>query len=431
MDMDIQANQSTFKSYLAFFFGQHISLLGSSVVQFVIVWWITLETGSAWYLALASIAGFAPMILLTPFAGVWVDRYSRKLVIALFDFAQALSTVVLIFLFWYGIISIWLILSILIFRSCCQAFHQPAAGAIVPLMVPRNRLSRINGLEFVLNGVMTLLGPVIAALLLAFWSIDSILWIDPATFVIALIPLLLIVIPSVRIEQEKTSFKNEFIGGLSFIRAARGLVPLIFMATALNFLLTPMSTLLPYFVKFVHYGGATELAFVMASIQAGMFCGGILMTLAREIKRKMMVSAIFIFTCFVAYGIVAFSPVGLFVFLGACFFVMGFAIAPANVLFRTIIQTSVPANMLGRVNSVVSSLASMASPFGMAISGVVVGLTGTTNLFVGCAAVGAIVLLGAWFFTDLRHVENLEATMLSNVRAEVDAGHSNLPTEES
>lgn len=108
---------------------------------------------------------------------------------------------------------------------------------------------------------------------------------------------------------------------------------------------------------------------------------------------------------------------------------MGFAIAPANVLFRTILQTSVPANMLGRVNSVVSSLASMASPFGMAISGVVVGLTGTTNLFVGCAAVGAIVLLGAWFFTDLRHVENLEAKMLSNVQAQVDAGHSNLPTE--
>jgi MFS transporter, DHA3 family, macrolide efflux protein len=429
--MDDQANQSTFKSYLAFFFGQHISLLGSSVVQFVIVWWITLETGSAWYLALASIAGFAPMILLTPFAGVWVDRYSRKLVIATFDFAQALSTILLIFLFSYGIISIWFILAILIFRSCCQAFHQPAVGAIVPLMVPRDKLSRINGLEFVLNGIMTLLGPVIAALLLAFWGIDNVLWIDPATFVVAVIPLLLIAIPSVRMEQEKTSFKKDFVGGLSFIKGARGLVPLIFMATALNFLLTPMSTLLPYFVKFVHHGDATDLALVMAAIQAGMFCGGILMTLAREIKRKMMASAVFIFICFVAYGLVAFSPIGLFVFLGTCFFVMGFAIAPANVLFRTILQTSVPANILGRVNSVVSSLASMASPFGMAISGVVVGLTGTSNLFVSCATVGAIVLLGAWFFTDLRHVENLEAKMLSSVQAEVDTGHSNLPTEKS
>ena len=398
-------DQSTFRSYMTFFSGQQISLLGSSIAQFVVIWWITLETKSAWYLALASFVGFTPMILLTPFAGVLVDRWSRKLVIATVDFAQALSTVLLIFLFWLNIISIWPILLILVFRSCCQAFHAPAVGAIVPLMVPRDKLSRINGLEFLLNGMMTLIGPVIAALLLSFWNIDKILWVDPVTFVVAVIPLLLIRIPSVRMGREKSSYKSDLVEGIHFIGSSRGLVPLIFLATALNFLFMPLATLLPYFVSVDHYGVATDFALVTALTQAGMFAGGVLMIIWKKIDRKMLVMTGFLFLCFLTYGLTAFTPLGLFLFMGACLFIMNFSTVPVNVLIRTILQTIVPPEMQGRVNSVVMSLASAASPLGMIISGVIVTYTGTVNLFLGCAAAGIIVLLISWFFTDMKNIE--------------------------
>lgn len=97
--MEARADPLTFRNYLFFFAGQQVSLLGSSVVQFVVIWWITLETQSAAYLSIAALAGLAPMVVLMPLAGVLVDRWSRKLVIVVFDFLQALTTVVLIFLF--------------------------------------------------------------------------------------------------------------------------------------------------------------------------------------------------------------------------------------------------------------------------------------------------------------------------------------------
>lgn len=126
--------------------------MGSSIASFMVIWWITLETQSAIYLSVASLLGFAPIVILSPFAGVFVDRWSRRALIGVVDFLQALTTVVLIFLFWLDIISIWQVLTLLALSGVFQAFHNPAVSAIVPLMVPREKLSRMNGLSFLLRG---------------------------------------------------------------------------------------------------------------------------------------------------------------------------------------------------------------------------------------------------------------------------------------
>ena len=403
--METQADHRSFRNYMSFFAGQQVSLLGSSVAQFVVIWWITIQTQSTWYLALAMIAGFAPMIALTPVAGVYVDRSSRKMVIGVVDFLQALSTVFLILLFWSGIASIWTILLLLAFRSACQAFHLPAVQAIIPLMVPRDKLSRLNGLSYLLNGVMTFIGPIVAAVLLTFLAIDQILWVDPATFIIALIPLLLMRIPSVKTEHEKSSFKKAFVEGLSFIRKTRGMMPVIAMATVLNFLIMPLATLLPYYIKYDHLGGAAELAIVMAASQAGMFIGGAVMLALKELKRKMVVILVTLLTSFVGYALVGLTPLGWFWFMAVGAFVLDFFVAPTNISFRTILQVAIPAEMQGRVNSVTMALATAASPLGMIVSGALASYTGTANLFLGCAVAGTVVLLFFWFFTDMRYVE--------------------------
>jgi DHA3 family macrolide efflux protein-like MFS transporter len=167
----------------------------------------------------------------------------------------------------------------------------------------------------------------------------------------------------------------------------------------------PVSTLLSYFVVFDHGGGAADFGLVMAVSQAGMFVGGAIMTALREFKRKMLMAMCFIFLCFVGYMLVAFTPYGWFWFMALCLFIVSFGVAPANVTFRTIIQTIVPAQMQGRVNSVLMSLASAASPLGMMLSGIIAQYTGTANLFLASAIAGMIVLMGAWFFTDVKHVE--------------------------
>lgn len=247
---------TTFKRYLPFWAGQIASTLGSSIVQFVIIWWITLQTQSGIYLSLAALVGLVPMIVLSPFVGVLVDRWNRKFMIAAADFSQALATLALILLFWAGAASIWNVLILLGIRGICQAFHTPATLAVTPSMVPTEKLSRINGLNFFFSGAVNLVGPVMAALLLEVWSINQILWIDVITFVLAIIPLLMVRIPSVAKTTTKVGFgfKKGFTEGLRHIKNHAGLLPLFLLAMILNLLITPLTTLLPYFIKFDHLG---------------------------------------------------------------------------------------------------------------------------------------------------------------------------------
>jgi DHA3 family macrolide efflux protein-like MFS transporter len=407
--MQTKANQATFGSYVLFLSGQLVSLLGSSVTSFVIIWWITLETGSPMYLALASLVGFAPMIILAPFAGVFVDRWERKRLIGVADFLQALATILLIFLFSWSIVSIWHVLAVLALKGVFQAFHSPAIAAIVPVMVPKDKLSRVNGVNFLLSGVVNVLGPVIAATLLELWRIDQILWIDAATFIVAVIPLMMISIPSVRKKADETrdrlSFREEFGEGLAFIKKARGFLTFIMLATALNFLLTPLSTQVPYFVKFDHFGEASDWALISISVQGGTIAGGLLMSLIKGFRKKMVAIVLSVYVIFSGYAMIAITPTGQFWFMAIGGLILAVCLPVANVSIQTIVQTVVPKKMLGRVNSVMGALASAASPLGMILSGIIVEVTRTANLFLACSILGIVILTISWLFTDIKHVE--------------------------
>jgi len=404
-----QPDLSTFRSYLLFWSGQLVSLLGSAISQFVAIWWITLETGSTLYLALASVLGLAPIVILGPLAGVLADRWNCKALILAADLFQALTTLALISLFWFDVAAIWQVLVLLTLKGVFQAFHMPSVFAIIPRMVPRDKLSRMNGVNYLFTSAVNLAGPVVAALLLGLWTITQILWIDVVTFLVALAPLLIIRIPSVLKEQDKSSsFRRQFGEGFGFIRKARGPLPLIMLATAVNVLATPLGTLLPYYVKFDHFGAVSDLAFVMAFIQGGMLAGASIMVVIKVSKRKTTIIASSMYILFLGYILVALTPTGLFWFMAISGFIQTFCIPMIDVLAVTILQTVVPIEMQGRVISVTVSLAHAAQPIGMVLSGIVTVFIGTANFFLGCAGLGLMILTLSWFFTEIKHVEKLE-----------------------
>jgi DHA3 family macrolide efflux protein-like MFS transporter len=408
--MESKADEATFRSYIFFWGGQLVSLLGSSIAQFSIIWWITVETESAFYLSVASLLGLAPMVLLSPFTGVLADRLNRKILIGSVDLLQALTTIGIIFIFWLDVVAIWQILVLLTLRGILQAFHNPAVAAIIPMMVPREKLSRMNGVNFLFNGAVNLVGPVIGAILIEIWPIDTILWIDATTFVVALIPLLMITLPLVRGDREKPSFKEDLADGIRFIRRGRGLLPTVVMAALLNFLLAPLFTLLPYYINIDHSGEATHLALVMALSSGGTLGGGLLMAIWKGARRKIVIAMASIYITFLGYALVAFTPLGLFWFMGVSLFTMSFCSPIANVSIITILQTVVPADMQGRITSVLSAIAMGAMPLGMILAGTLAEFTQTASIFLGCTIAGVIVLTLSWLFTDIRRVEELNAT---------------------
>ena len=337
-----------------------------------------------------------------------MDRWNRKRVIVVADLCQSIATVGLILCFWLNWASIYVVLGIVLIRGVFQAFHMPAVNAIVPSMVPKERLSRINSLEYVFNGIVQVSGPVIAALLLTFVGIDQLLWIDPITFAVAIGVLLFVKIPTVRYVIDQSSFKRDFRDGLSYLGKAKGFIPLIFLATALNFLVTPFSTLLPYFVAFDHLGGAADLAFVQAFVQGGFIAGGVFMLLRKGFRRKVLASMVSLVICLIGYALVSFTPLGLFWFMAVAVLIFTIPLPVTNISVRTILQAYVPLEMQGRVTSVVISLASLATPASMILSGVLASYIGTSTLFLACALIGIFVTILCWFFTGIRDLEKIQ-----------------------
>ncbi|MFX1525215.1 MAG: MFS transporter, partial [Promethearchaeota archaeon] len=214
--MEELANKKTFRNYLFFWSGQLFSLFGSSIIFFALIWWITVETGDPVILALATFLRILPMTIFLPIAGVFSDKLNRKKLIIIADASQAFITFLLILSFLFGFANIWIILIIISLRSICQAFHIPTVNAIIPSMVPEERLTLINGINFLFTGIVGIFAQLIAAILWIIFPIDLILWIDIVTFLIALVPLLMIKIPSVIKETAKNGMvqKNSFLKDL-------------------------------------------------------------------------------------------------------------------------------------------------------------------------------------------------------------------------
>ncbi len=276
--MESTASEHTFKSYLFFWGGQLFSLLGSSIIQFVIVWWIAETTKSPIYVSIAFFLGSLPLVIIPPIIGVFIDRWNRKVIIAIADSLQAFITFLIILMFLNNVANIWLVMTMNFFRGICQAIHFPTVNAIIPIMIPKKHLSRMNAINYLFTGIIRVIGPVVAATLLAFFIIEQILWADIITFIIAIVPLLLITIPSITVSSKKTekgSYLKDFKSGIHSLKSIKSFLILIVFISIINLLNMPFTTLMSLFVLIDHSGNAVNFALVSAFLQAGIVIGAI------------------------------------------------------------------------------------------------------------------------------------------------------------
>ena len=345
------------------------------------------------------------MTIAMPIAGVLADRINRKKIIIIADSCNAFTILFLIFLFNFGLINPILIIITNGFLGLFQGFHAPTVSAIVPTMVPKDKLSRMNGFNFLLTGFMQIVGPVIASMLLAFIPIGILLWIDPLTFVIALIPLILIKIPSVRKEDataKNVSFIGDFKEGFRTLRLIPALFLMLLVSMFINFLWRPYGVLLPYFILFVHAGSASNLALVMALMNFGMFLGALLSTIKKEWKH----STSFYFGgelfLMIVYAIFAVIPHGLFIMMGITAAFLGFIIPIMNTIYLTIMQLKVPADKMGRVSSIDWMISLIISPIATILTGPLAELIGVTNLYLSTALLGIIIAIIFWWIAHVK-----------------------------
>ncbi len=404
--MESTATVQTFRRYIFFWSGQLFSLLGSSIVQIVLIYWIFFETGSLTMVSLASFFSFLPIFILGPLAGVFADRWNRKLLIGLSDFCQALTTFSLVLLFFFNIQQVWLIILINSIRGVFQAFHWPVVNAIIPLMIPKKHLSRMNGINYFFTGLVQTMGPIIAGIFLILFPIDIILWVDVLTFLIAITPLLLIKIPPLlkkNLPKHERSYFRELKVGFKAIKVVPGLLTLLFVATILNFLGNPFSTLMIPYVSGTHSGTVENLAIVLASIQAGMFVGAIIVVIKKVWNKKPLIIFTGILIGEIGHLILALAPPQNFLMISIGGFMFAFIVPFVNTMFLTILQTVIPPDKQGRVMSNVITIVTLVSPIAMLISGPIAELIGITTLFIISAMLNFIFIIFVWIFSNIRN----------------------------
>ena len=391
--------------------GQALSLFGSALVQFALIWWLTQKSGSATVLAIATLVGMLPQIVLGPFAGALVDRWNRRLIMILADGTIAIFSLLLAYLFAAGTVQIWHIYAVMAVRALGGAFHYPAMAASTPLMVPNEQLTRINGFNQALQGVNSLVAPPVGALLLGILPTQGILLIDVGTALLAILPLLFLTVPQPeRHKDDHTGTKPSLIrdvrDGLAYVRTIPGFTAIIFMALFLNFLLVPTGALVPLLVT-KHFGkGAIELGLLESSMGIGIIAGGILLSVWGGFKKKIATSLVGIIGLGLGVMLVGIAPANLFLLAITGNVVLGLMIPIANGPIGALMQSIVRPDMQGRVMSLVHSGATAISPLGLLLAGPVSDWLGIRVWFWVGGILCMLIAIAAFFKPAIMNVEN-------------------------
>jgi DHA3 family macrolide efflux protein-like MFS transporter len=391
--------------------GQAFSLLGSHLISFALIWYLTRLTGSATVLAMASLVGLLPYVLLGPIAGTLVDRWNRRVVMIVADTTVAIATAVLAFLFYQGGVEVWQIFVIMGVRSVAGSFHYPAMQASTTLMVPPEHYARIQGLNQMLQGLMNILAAPLGALLLEFMPMQGVLMIDVFTALLAVAPLFFIAVPQpikkleASGETGKTTVWQEFKQGFRYAFSWPGLVIIGLMATLINLILNPAFSLLPLLVTKHFNGQAIQLAWMESAFGVGIILGGLLLGVWGGFKRRILTAMLGLFG--LGMGVLALGLVPSFAFVAAVaiMFWLGLANPITNGPLMAAVQAAVEPEMQGRIFTIIGSVAGLMSPLGLMLAGPIADRFGIQTWFLVGGVVTLLMAISSFFIPAVMNFE--------------------------
>ena len=399
------------QTFYPIWFGQAFSLLGSRLVSFALIWHLAEQTERGVVLATAALVGLVPELILMPFAGACVDRWNRRRILIISDAIIALATAALALLFFFEGYTLWHIYVLMAIRAIGGAFHNPAMKASTTLLVPRERYTRIAGLNQLLDSLLEIATPALGAILLSWFGVSGILMIDVVTALIAITPLFFFSIP----QPEKTvddaghkSFQRLLLDikeGFQYVIEWKGLYYAFILATVSNALILPAFTLLPLLVIRDFEMDVAFLAAIQTTIGIAMAIGSAVISVWGGFNHKMLTMSLGIFLMGIGllfFGLVPTSLI-LLVLVGAALF--GFANPFHNAPMRGILQEQVEPAMQGRVFSLLVTAAKAATPIGMIVSGPLADYLNVQSWFIATATYCIVMAFALMAIPSIRNLE--------------------------
>lgn len=383
------------KKVAVFLVGQTVTTFGSMLVQYAIFWHLTLTTKSGVVLALAAVFGFLPQAIVSIFAGVWADRVNRKIMIMISDASIALATLLLALLMLSGVDDLWLIFLVMAVRSVGAGFQTPAISALLPQIVPTEKLMRVNGINSSVQSSLLLLAPVAAAAVYANFSIVGILFIDVVTAVIGLSLLATVSVPTLAraLSEEKPSYFSDLKDGIQYI-FTHDLVRWVMVIFAIVFLMVVAPSNLSPLMLVRTFGDEVWMLTVLeVSFGVGMMLGGALMAVIGS-KLDRIWTIIGTSIGFGALAVVMGFTTNLILFF-SLFFLIGLTVPAFSTSAMTLLQETVEPERQGRVFGFVGIVMSVAMPVGMAILGPLADVVSVESLLIITGAATVFIALVA------------------------------------
>ena len=385
------------RNTVLFLASQAVSMFGTMLVQYAIMWHIVLKTQSSSMITLYIIAGVLPTFFTSLFGGVWADRYNKKHLINISDGSIAFVSLIIALTMSAGYDSFVLLLIAAMVRAMGQGVQQPAVASLIPSIVPEDKLLRINGIYGSIQSGIFLLSPIISASLMSLAPLQTLFYIDVVTASIAIAILYFLVKITQQNKEtsnvENTSYFGDLVNGLKYLKSQKYLVRLVAISVLFWIFMSPVSFLSPLQVTRNFGADLWRLSAIEIAFAGGMMLGGVLVGIwSFRNKIYSIGMAMYVF----GLMIVLLGVWTNFIPYLACMGIAGIFCAYYNAPNMTLLQEKVAPDYLGRVLSVFTMLGSVAMPLGMLFFGPLGDIVNINLLMIGTGI--ATLFLGTIFF---------------------------------
>ncbi|HEX3037737.1 MAG TPA: MFS transporter [Oscillospiraceae bacterium] len=359
-------------SFLILWQGQLVSTIGDAIYSIALGFWVLSVTGSTALMGTLMAASTLPGVLVSPFAGVLIDRCNKKRLFILMDILRGICIVLLATAAYSGKIAIWMVFAAGILLSICGAVFGPGIQSAVPDLVPKSKIANATSTFAVVSVGSNMIGSVAGGALFQILGAPLLFLIDGLSFLFSGASLPFVKIPKNK-QKEKPHFFEDMAEGFRYIWKQKGLRMILIVAALINFFANIGIVLfLPLFQSTPSLG-AQKYGIAMACFMGGMMVG--FLTFSVMSVKAANKLTLFIVSCIVS-NITMIIGINQSSFLVMLIFVVltGFFNSIINVILMSTVQASTPQVVRGKVMSFMNMLTQGLTPFAMALGGVLGGM---------------------------------------------------------
>ncbi|MCU0473733.1 MAG: MFS transporter [Bacteroidales bacterium] len=384
-----------YRNYRLFFSGQSVSLIGTWMQRIALPWMVYHMTGSAFLLGVVSFAGQIPTFLLSPFAGVITDRFSRYKVLLITQIISLVQASILAILALTGVIEIWHIVFLSILLGCVNTFDVPSRHSFVIEMVEKKEdLGNAIALNSMMFNSARLIGPSIAGLILATAGEGICFLINAVSYIFVIISLIMMSVRPRKIPKRESHMFKEIKEGLNYTFGYAPIKHLILLLGIVSLMGSSYQVLMPVFAKEVLHGGSDTFGFLMGAAGLGALLGAVYLASRESLLKlgRIIPAAAALFGA----GLIVMSFLKVFPVILVLMVFVGLGLMLQTASSNTILQTITDDDKRGRVMSFYTMAIMGTAPFGSLFAGFLAKYIGTPwTIFVGgltCVA-GALIFL--------------------------------------